>query len=340
MIAIMKLDPMKPQLIKRDIHRAFYKYRYVKFIHPSDHRALWLRFTMLSSGNGFKRIAETWAIFYQRFPNREVKKLAVKQTYDIHCARETNPSTIRIGDCELSANHTRGLIQSKGNSIQWDLDLITGHESSYDFFPEILTRLGIVRNSATTLCEDLLVSGTSQINGETYVWKQAPGTQGYFHGTKNGHSWVWGHCNTFLDEKGKQTQFIFDGLSVRTRIGPMIAPKFSSFYFYYQGKSYFFNTLKDHLYLRSKNTLNTWEFRADRNDLSFRGFVKAEHKDFAGLTYEDTNGSLLYCSNTKLSDMRVLIYRNGKLEATFDAQGTATFEIVSRDRNPYVPMLA
>jgi hypothetical protein len=335
----MNLESNETKQAKVELNRAFYKYRYLKLIDPSTNRALWLRFTILSSGNGFKRVAETWAIYYQRNQNKEVKKLAVKQTHDIQTFVEAEGSQIRIGDCELSENHTRGSIQSKGNSIQWDLNLIKGHESSFEFVPEVLTRLGLVRNSASTLCEDLLVSGTTQINGETIVWKEAPGTQGHFYGSKNGHSWVWGHCNTFLDEKGKQTQFIFDGMSVRTRIGPMIAPRFSSFYFYYQGKSYCFNTLKDNFHLKSKNTLNAWEFRADRNEVSFRGFVKAEHKDFAGLTYEDTNGSLLYCANSKLSEMRILVYRSGKLEATFDAQGTATFEVVSRDRNPYVPML-
>ncbi|MGZ3689317.1 MAG: hypothetical protein ACXVBW_13515, partial [Bdellovibrionota bacterium] len=91
--------------------------------------------------------------------------------------------------------------------------------------------------------------------------------------------------------------------------------------------------------VRSKNTLTDWKFQADRGELSFRGYAKAEHKDFAGLTYEDTNGSLLYCGNSKLSDMRVLVYRRGKLEATFDAPGTAAFEVVSRHKNPYVPII-
>jgi hypothetical protein len=163
--------------------------------------------------------------------------------------------------------------------------------------------------------------------------------QGHLYGPKSGHAWVWGHCNTFLNEAGKSAPFLFEGISAQTQMGPMVTPRLSSFYFHYRGENYYFNTLKDLLFLKSKNTLNQWNFKADRGDLSFTGYAKAEHKDFAGLTFEDTDGSLLYCANSKLSDMKILVYRRGKLEATFTATGTASFEVVSRSKNPYVPLL-
>ena len=58
--------------------------------------------------------------------------------------------------------------------------------------------------------------------------------------------------------------------------------------------------------------------------------------------YEDTNGSLLYCANSKLLEVsRIHIYRRGKLsESTFYGHGTAAFEVVTREKNPYVPILA
>ena len=91
--------------------------------------------------------------------------------------------------------------------------------------------------------------------------------------------------------------------------------------------------------MKSKYTLNEWTFRADRGPLSFHGHVKAEHKDFVGLTYEDTNGSLLYATQCLLSNVEIHVYRAGKLEATFIARGTAAFEVVSREKNPYVDFL-
>jgi hypothetical protein len=190
-----------------------------------------------------------------------------------------------------------------------------------------------------TDCEELLVSGTTTVNGEVVEWKDASGMQGHLEGPKSAHSWVWGHCNLFTDEQGRPSDFAFEGLSAKAFLGPLTSPKLSCFYFHYRNQDYYFNTLKDAFFIKSKNTLNEWMFQVDREDLSFRGRAHAEHKDFAGLTFEDTDGSLLYCAHSQLSDLHIFVYRRGKLEASFQAKGAAAFEVVSRNKNPYVPLL-
>lgn len=321
-------------------HRnTFQEVWYLKLTDPKAQRAFWIRFTLLSSQNGFKRVAETWAVDFQRTSARDVKKTALKQTYDLDLFQKDSDSGIKISDCYFDQNRTRGSIQSKGNTIQWDLTLLAARPSPFNMVPESLTKLGLANYSANTLCEDLLISGTTQVNGETTHWKQAPGMSGHFRGPKSGHSWVWGQCNSFQDEQGRIVPFIFEGITVKTKLGPLPAPKVSSFYFHYQNQDYYFNTLRDAFYLKSNHSLNHWTFQADRKDLSFRGQVQAEHKDFAGLTLEDTNGSYLYCANSELSDMKILVYRGGKLESTFTATSSAGFEIVDRHKNPYVPLL-
>ena len=164
--------------------------------------------------------------------------------------------------------------------------------------------------------------------------------QGHQCGKNSGHSWAWGHCNSFVHENGESAAFVFEGLTARARLaGTIPTPKLSSFYFHYQGHEHRFNSLWDAVHTRSQHSLNDWKFRVERGELSFRGSMTSEYRDFAGLTWEDTDGSLLYCANSKLSDMTVLVYRRGKLEATFKSRGTTSFEIVSRQRNPYVPIL-
>jgi hypothetical protein len=327
-------------LKKTDLPLGSQKVWYLKLNDPVTHRALWLRFSLLCSGNGFKRVAETWAVFFEKSSNqKEIKKVAIKQTHDISAFSTNDQFDIRIGECELSENHTRGNIQSKGNTIQWDLALTQGRKSSFNLVPQFFAKSKLIKNSMLTDNEELLFSGTTQVNGETIQWKEAIGMQGHVEGPKSGHSWVWGQCNLFTDDQGKTADLVYEGLSARAKFGPLVTPSLSSFYFYYNNQNYYFNTLRDALFIKSKHTLNEWEFQADRNDISFRGHAKAEHKDFAGLTYEDTNGSLLYCANSKLSDLQLLVYKSGKLEAAFNAQGTAAFEVVSREKNPYVPML-
>jgi hypothetical protein len=311
---------------------------YLKFNDPDSQRALWLRFTALSSSNGFKRVAETWAVYFHKNSNRDIKKLAIKQSYEIE-AFSTESNQVRIGDSFLSTQETQGTITSKGNTLEWKLTLVPADDCHFNLIPEVLSKTGLVKNSIFTVSESLLVTGTVVINGETIHWKQAPGMSGQMNGPKAGHSWVWGQSNSFVNEQGRPVPFIFEGLTAKAQLGPMVTPKLSSFFFRYQDKNYYFNTLRDLFYLKSNHSLNEWQFQAERGDLSFRGTARAEHKDFAGLTFEDTNGSLLYCANSKLSDMKVHVYRRGKLEATFISEGTAAFEVVTRNKNPYVPII-
>jgi len=143
-----------------------------------------------------------------------------------------------------------------------------------------------------------------------------------------------------VDPDGKPISFVFDGLSARSRITSFLpSPRLSSFFILYKDQPYYFNSVWDLIRTRSYYTSTEWTFRLEHNDLSFHGHLRSDLRDFAGLTYEDTDGSLLYCANSKLSDMEILIYRNGKLENSLNANSTAAFEVVSRDKNPYVPLL-
>lgn len=313
---------------------------HLKLNDRTGNRALWLRFTLLVTKNGFMRVAETWALSFQREQNGEIGKLAVKQSYPIASFSRSDEGVIQIGENLLSKTETRGKVQAKGRTIQWDLRLRDLQDKPVNLVPEGLKRLGIVKNDVWADSENLVASGTVTIDGVSHEFSDAAGMQGHVSGPKNAHSWIWGQANAFVDEKGEPAHFIFDGVTTKARLTANLAsPRISSFYFFYDGKSYQFNSVWDALHLKSESTITEWSFQADRGEISFRGTANADHKDFAGLTYEDTDGSLLYCANSKLSDMKVHVYRRGKLEATFLAKGTATFEVVSRRKNPYVKFL-
>lgn len=320
--------------------KANYDVWFLKLNDPVSQRSLWLRFSSLMSSNGFRRVAENWAIFSQRTAQDEVKKTALKQSYDLGLSNWSTPQpSLQTGDCKLSPDGSQGTIQSKGNTISWDLKFSPIREISFDPIPERFRNLGIFTNSFSTPQEHISISGKTTINGETVEWKDAPGMEGHRYGVRDAHTWTWGHCNTFKNEQGAYSDFVFEGLSANLKLGPFVSPRVSAFFFYYQGKTYLFNSLRRLFQIKSQNTLNEWNFEAGKDDISFRGYLKAEHKDFAGLTLEDTNGSLLYCSTSQLSNMRILVYRNGKLESTLQAQGSAAFEIAARERNPYVPLI-
>ncbi|MCM2277287.1 MAG: hypothetical protein NDJ89_04370 [Oligoflexia bacterium] len=319
---------------------------YAKLNELPGQRSLWIGISLLASENGFRRVAEAWAVQAHRSASREVSKVAVKQTFELDSflspSIPTSPrsSSARLGECELRESLTRGTIRSKGQEISWDLTLAPRTEARYELIPAPLRKFRMTRSSVETVQADAVFSGTIRVNGEVFRIDRAPGMQGHCSGSRPGHSWVRGHCNSFVTEQGQPGTLVFEGITARARLlGPMPSPWVSSLSFIYQDKTFAFHSLKDALRIRSSHSLTEWKFQAERGDIHFRGTCSAEHKDFAGLTFEDTNGSLIFCSSTNLADMRIHVYRRGKLEAAFHSASSAGLEIASRTKNPYVPLL-
>ncbi len=335
----MSLAPVWNTL-KPNEKAGFHEQWFFKATDPNGQNALLVHFLLLSSANGFRRSVEVSALVFQRRENREVLKTALKQIHDIG-AFGFKDGALTFGGCELSHVLARGAVSSKGKSVRWDFSVAEARKAEFTLIPEALTRSRFVKTAAESLGSDLRFTGRIEIEGgETLNWNGAPAVLGHISGKRNGHSWAWGHCNSFVDENGRAADFVFEGLSGRARLGGVVpTPKLSTFHFVYQGETYRFDSLWDAARSRSENSLTEWKFQADRGDLSFRGHLKAEHREFAGVSYEDTDGSMLYLATSALSDMTVLVYRRGKLESTFRAPGTAAFEVAARSRNPYVPTL-
>ena len=163
---------------------------------------------------------------------------------------------------------------------------------------------------------------------------------GHYFGPKSGHSWLWAHCNSFVDKKGAPINVIFDGIRARSRLGKSLAsPYLTTMFFYYKGQAFYLNTLTDVLRHKSKHKNTEWTFTAKKGKYKFCGKLYAKRNAFAGLTYTDTDGSKLYCYNSKLANMTLHIYHKGILENTLYARGTAAFENVTRKKNPHIPLL-
>jgi hypothetical protein len=314
---------------------------YLSLRDPSTHRALDLRFSLLISNNGFRRVTEAWGVYSQKLPGREATKLALKESFDLKTFTTVmNKEGFQIADCEFSDSTTRGKVQSKGQSIEWELTMEPRQSAEFDLIPNSLKKMGLFRHMIVTPHPDLSFSGVVRINGEEFRLERVPGMQGHQSGVRNGHSWIHGHCNVFTNNQGVPVPFVFEGLSMKSHLVAGIpSPRVSSLYFLYQGQKFHFNSIRDAVRLKSNYSLSDWTFQAERGDLLFRGRAAFEHKDFAGLTVEDTNGSLVYCAISKFADLELQVYNRGKLESALRAEQSASIEISSRKKNPYVPIL-
>lgn len=312
---------------------AFQEAWILRVVSPSDGKSIWLRFSTLRSANGYRRTAEVLALISMRTATGTVESKFLRKTFDLS---EFSPR-VQVGSCILTDSDSHGQIHYKNHELSWNFSLKADSLPRFKPYPDLLSKIGMLQHSEVTEYPRLRCDGKVEIDGQSIVFTDAIAYKTRSSGTRNPDQWVEAHCNSLFDEKGQKTDALFEGVSSQSRFPFGISsPWISAFFILYQGKPYFFNDLWQSLRSRSDRSLNEWSFQIDRGDLSFRGQVSASHKDFIGMIFEDTNETLHHASFSQLADLSLLVYRRGKLESTLLSNGTATFEVVARERNPYL----
>ncbi len=306
---------------------------YLRLNQLDARQALWLRFTVLQRADHTKEVCEVWAIFF-RVDGKATQKIGLKCSWPLAALKQSAADAFHLADACLLASRTEGALKNDQNRIRWSLTFVADRDCQNDFVPASLSRLGLVANIAWTVHERLLFDGWSEVNGERQEWSSAPGMQGHLAGPRNGHSWAWGHCNCFVDESGAPAHVLWDGLCARARLGARAAPPLCSMLLQEGDRTWRFNTLRDAWRIHSKHDYNGWHFRAKKEGYLFEGHITARRDDYAGVTYEDTDGSLLFCHNAKICDMLLEITGPDGNIRRYRAERNAAYEVVDRSPHP------
>ncbi len=326
-------------LTRWDGHRrGFYEVYYLKVNDPRTDTALWARYTLLAPRDRQDPpVAELWAVFFDRAdPTRNV---ALKRSYPT--ARMTigrDPFSFRVGEAVLRHHRAMGGLAGEGGSIAWDLSWEPARETFYHFPRPALYRLGFPKTKVLAPNLSVRMRGAYTVNGVTYHLENAPGHQAHIWGTGQGLRWTWGNCAAFAEDPTA----VFEGLSAQVKVGPLPSPALTIYAFCYQGRWYLFNGLSRWLANQSRSQLGSWDIFAQGRGIRFRGRVMSRIEDLVGVAYTDTDGSSLYCHNTKVGDMVLHIYRqerdSWRLADTLTSRGGAAVEWVTRRPDPRVPI--
>lgn len=311
---------------------------------PEERASLFLRGSLLKTSNGFKKNAELSASFTRKTTTGELSRAFLKRQYDFREVEfdGARMSGIRTGNILLGPSRWSGEIKSTEASMAWDLKaekLNPSSATNSDLFSILGTQhrhlIGHPYQSEV-LSPHLLLSGTVQVNETTYRLNNAHAISGRSFGTKELTPSYSLSCRSLNIDQKSTDSFVFLQ-SFKFKLGGLLPIKsMISGYIRYDGQTYQLNRLWDLLRSRSHLESNRSEFQLDAGPIAFKIQVDSKIKDFSGYRYENTDGNLLYCSDTESADLNVLVYRKGKLEATLRSNGQASVEMISTQKNPYV----
>ena len=161
------------------------------------------------------------------------------------------------------------------------------------------------------------------------------GMQGHNWGRRHTHLYGWMHCNVWdgVDD------LVVEGITARVKLGPVLSPPLTLVIAEHAGARHLF-TLPGSLFrARGRIAPRAWEFRAANASARISGSFAADTEDFVGLHYENPDGAMTYCLNSKIASGSVRLAAAGRppLEAHTRA---AALEIGTRDPHHGVKMFA
>ncbi len=309
--------------VRFDNQRAHVESYFLKINAPDMTRALWIKATILAALDR-EPIAESWMIAFERgFP-----PVATKETVPLTDAR--------FGSHAIDA-HVAGLTLTRNRAHGESFDLeIEDASPPFIFYPYARMYTGRFPSSKiTSPMPSLVARGTVRAGDRTWKVDGWRGLLGHNWGRGHAFAYAWGHCNVWDD--ASETA-VFEGMSARVRVGPILTPTTTLLTLRTGGETHMLTHVRELARNRGAMTFRRWMFSGKGPNIRIRGELSAETNDMVGLHYENPDGAMTYCLNSKLASARIEITeRNGRTRVL--ASRGAALEIGTRDPHHGVTMV-
>lgn len=314
--------------------RGHYEVYYLKLNDPEAEVACWLRYTLSAPLRG-EPVAELWGIFFNR--NEPARNLALKAACPWSEATGSRDSfRFQIGAAVLEHARAQGELWRGDQVLRWDLRWEPNTTSLRHLPFEWMYRSPFPKTKVLSPNFDIRVSGALEVNGRSYRLQDALGQQSHLWGTRHAEEWVWGHCNAFEEDETA----VFEGLSARVRIGPLLLPPLTLFCLQSRGRLYLLNGPWQLLTNRSSAGVGMWRFAGRGSGIRIEGEARCAIEHVVGAEYTDPDGGKRWCHNTKVGDLDLTIFerkgRTWRKVQTLTSCGTCAIEWVERTRDARV----
>ncbi len=277
---------------------------FLRFVDPAAPRALWLKITTLEGRrDGGPDVAEAWAAFFDGDETFAVKQTVPRAAASLHgppLALDAAGATLAIdGD----AGTARGALSSPRGTISWELKLQRcpgplGAPLCLYPSPRLIDG-PFPKNQTLTPRPALRASGWVQLGDRRLELAGWVGSEGHNWGPAHHQRYAWGQT-LFLDAAGEPFAFA-EGGSGSIRIGGLTTPLLSLLVVRRGAREYRFDRLADLWNHSPRIEFPRWSLAMTGAGGRAELTMEARTSRIVGLGYENPDGSVARCLNSKLA---------------------------------------
>jgi hypothetical protein len=295
-------------------------------------RALWLKATILSRRSGTGPVAEAWAIAF----DREEEHVAAKEVVAYESARFSREGlSVKVENLRFEEGRIEGSVASADHRIEFALEFSTDKAPLVPYPSRRMYQGRLPSSKLVSPHPDSRFSGRYSVDGRAVEVEGWRGMQGHNWGTKHAELYGWGHCNQWCEDE----ELVVEGVTARVKLGRILTPPITIVCAIHRGVRYAFNRPSQLLLARGSVTERSWRFRATAPGARIEGELAADTRDFAGLYYENPNGEMTYCLNSKIARGSVRLEIEGRAPVVVTTR-TAALEIGTKHPEHGVHMVA
>jgi len=324
---------------KPDNKKGHYESYYLRANHPSSPQAFWIRYTIFSpKGAPEKAIGELWCIFFDTDKNEVV---AAKSEIDIVlCQFSSTNLEANIDQSYLKEDGQGGILKgnasSSGNVLSWNLRYESNGENALTLLPKSAYGAPIPKAKGLIGCPHVTFNGKIVVNGTLINIDGWRGSENHNWGSKHTDKYYWGQVAGFDNDENA----FLECITSKLKLGPIWLPEITLAVLRVDGEDYSFNGLKTLVKSKANCRGFDWSFKVVRPGAILTGSFQGNPNHFVGLTYYNPPKGSNTCLNSKVAKCEIVLERKGKPTITLNTSKRAAFEILTKDTQHGIPVVA
>lgn len=299
--------------------RGHYESYYLRAVHPTQPRGVWIRYTVAAAPGG-PPSGQLWLTFFDRdAPSPRAVRVDV-------AAPTTGGAWIGLGESTFGPSGIRGEARSAECSASWSLRFRSGEPPLEHLPRDWMYRARLPRTKLLSLSPSTVFDGTLEVDGESISVAGWPGMVGHNWGEQHAARWVWLHGLAFED-RGADTWL--DAAAGRIALGPVTTPWVANGALSLDGERFVLGGLGRRVTVVADD--DHCVLRLPGKGLTVTASAAAPADAFAEWDYASPDGSPHRVVNCSVADLTVRVERSGADPLELTAPHRAAYELGRED---------